>query len=128
MYNGHILLNPFLRSMVCLLIRPASIRPLSASWLCCDNFCVCVVGCLKFECNYKKQKDNTQKMSDKRASSEDHSTSKRQKCVEKEEEKAEEKEDEEHCIVCMRTEEELATADCPMREEHGCPRCNKASW
>jgi hypothetical protein len=39
-----------------------------------------------------------------------------------------EEEEEEHCIVCMRTEAELTTADCPMREEHGCPRCTKTSW
>ena len=36
--------------------------------------------------------------------------------------------DEEQCIVCLRSEEELLAADCPLREEHGCPRCKKSSW
>jgi hypothetical protein len=72
---------------------------------------------------HKARKDTEKEMSEKREISDGRESvkgnSKRQKTIENEEES---------CIVCMRTEEELVTADCPIREEHGCPRCTKTSW
>ena len=54
--------------------------------------------------------------------------SKRQKLAGEQQQQQQGEEQEEQCIVCMRTEPELDAADCPMREEHGCPRCTKTSW
>lgn len=67
-------------------------------------------------------------MSDKRASSEKSTPCKRQKINEHEAAFEVEEEEGNCCIVCMRTEAELLAADCPMRDEHGCPRCTKTSW
>ena len=77
-------------------------------------------------------------MSEKRDLCKDDPASKRQKTSAPDandeggnigqQEQADEDEEDDNCIVCMRTEAELLTADCPMRDEHGCSRCNKTSW
>jgi hypothetical protein len=71
------------------------------------------------------------KLSGEEEKKEKEAESKRQKLAgeqQQQQQGEEQEEQEEQCIVCMRTEPELDAADCPMREEHGCPRCTKTSW